>query len=243
MGEKPQRPQPIVDADQHHALLGQGAAVIHGQVAVADAQGAAVNPDHHRPGVSRFGPGPDVQVQAVLAALQLAAAVDAVDDGLPAGRSEGGGVPRLLPGSRASRRLPAQVPHRRRRVGDAAKHPHAVLGFAAHRPVGSGRQIGFSGGNIGGFGGGRRCPVLGAFRAAADERKRCPTKKPNRQIQQASGNDHLFPHGQGAPSAKFNPVPHHQAPPRARRKARRNHKKPAKPMMLLLSAVAAKMPP
>ena len=60
--EEAHHAEAVVDADQHHALLGERAAVVHGQVPVADLQCAAVNPHHHRDRIARGGPRPDVEV-------------------------------------------------------------------------------------------------------------------------------------------------------------------------------------
>src|SRR5205809_7842876 len=73
MREEPERPEAIVEGDDHRTFGGEVLAVIPGQAARPSSETAAIDPHHDRPlVVRRAGAGPDVGVQTVLAACRLA---------------------------------------------------------------------------------------------------------------------------------------------------------------------------
>ena len=127
-----ERPQTVVEGDQHDAMTRQVATHEHRVAASALLKGAAVKPDHDRPArVGRRRRAPDVEVQAVFA-HRLRARVLGVDRagraaGLQALRGQRAGRPHAAPGLDRLRRPPAQRPQRRRRVGNAKKGANAAL--------------------------------------------------------------------------------------------------------------------
>jgi hypothetical protein len=68
MGHEAERPEPVVERDEHDALVREIALHEDRVAAGALLEGAAVEPDHHRP--ARVGGGrgtPYVEIEAVLA--------------------------------------------------------------------------------------------------------------------------------------------------------------------------------
>ena len=128
--QEPEGSEPVVDRDQHHALAGQRRAVEDERRTVADLVAAAVEPDHDRPRTVRAGirGGPEVEVEAVLAAVDLAAAVDrgVGGDPLPAGGAGLMSAPHALPRFGRLWRAPPQIAHRGRSERDAAEHEHVA---------------------------------------------------------------------------------------------------------------------
>src|SRR4051812_49101716 len=98
MHEKAERPHAVVDAHDHDAAFGQLRAVVHRLAARAAAQRAAMDPQEYRR-VAGVGGLPDVEEQAVLAALRQAPEIEAVGLAarLDAGGAELRGVTRALP--------------------------------------------------------------------------------------------------------------------------------------------------
>ena len=119
VGEIAERPEAVVDGDQHHAALGQPRPVVGDVGAVADGQPAAVNPDEHRRAVVRPRRRPDVQVEAVLVHAVDAGVVERPHRGgqraLHARRRGLGRVAHALPGRRRLGGTPPQIAHRRGR--------------------------------------------------------------------------------------------------------------------------------
>ena len=118
MRQKAERTETVVERDDDDiAPVDEPARVVHAAVAVDER--TAMDPNHHRPKLFRRRWSPDVEGQAVLvglpAHLQVAALV------LDAARPHLGGVVHARPGPHRLRRLPAQWPHRRGRIGNAGK--------------------------------------------------------------------------------------------------------------------------
>jgi hypothetical protein len=114
--------EPVVDADQDHAIAREPAAIVVRHSSGSVGEGAAVDPDHRRqPGGRRVG-RPDVQVEAVLA-LDRRLREDRVE-GREIGRLRHRGaererVPGPFPGRGRLRRPEAVGGERRGGVGDA----------------------------------------------------------------------------------------------------------------------------
>ena len=135
VGQEAERAEPVVDGDHDHAVLDQGGRVV--VVALAGHQGATVDPHHDRPvapgGARR---GVDVQVQAVLGGAGHAEGRGR----LRAVRREAGRGAHARPPRGRLRRLPAQVPDRRRRVRDAEELAGPRGRGAAQQPAGGGHH-------------------------------------------------------------------------------------------------------
>lgn len=135
-GEETEGAQAVVEGDDDETFAGEGLAVVAGARAGADAEAAAVDPDQDRAALLGGGcTGPDVEVQAVLAHREVDAG-DLAVGGLRAHRAEGPGRAHAGPGRRGLGRAPARLPHRGRRVGDAAEHGERVVAarYALHQP-------------------------------------------------------------------------------------------------------------
>ena len=133
VGQEAERAQPVVDRHQDDALPSKRRAVEDERRPMPHLVAAAVEPDHDRPRTSvAGGRRPQIEIEAVLAAVEFAAAPDrgVGTDPLPARRAGLQGRTHAVPGRRRLRRPPAQVAHRRRGVGNAAEGEH-VAGWAA----------------------------------------------------------------------------------------------------------------
>ncbi len=68
MREESKHAQPVIDGDQHHALLRQRLAIVAGRRSRTGLIAAGMNPHHHGPPIaSRCGRGPNVEEKAILA--------------------------------------------------------------------------------------------------------------------------------------------------------------------------------
>ena len=124
VGEIAERPEAVVDGDQHHAALRQPRPVVGDVGAVADGQPAAVDPDEHRGAVVRPRRRPDVQVEAVLVHAVDARVVERPHRGgqrvLHARRGRLRRVAHAVPRRRRLGGTPPQIAHRRGRERHAA---------------------------------------------------------------------------------------------------------------------------
>ena len=146
VGEEAEQTQAVVDGHQHHAVPRQLLTIVEGCARRAHDEAAAVDPHHHwAPFVGLARASPHVEIEAVFVLWHRLAAVEALDGGrMRARRRLLRGVPLAFPSGRRHRRLPAQVAHWRRSVGDALEGKHgAVLGAAAAQHAG-GRGDGFA---------------------------------------------------------------------------------------------------
>ncbi|CAM5251001.1 hypothetical protein SVIOM74S_05700 [Streptomyces violarus] len=131
--------QSVVDRDAHHAVAGEGVAVVDGDGGRAPGQGAAVQPDEDgEPGSGIGLRGPDVEVEAVVARHDRIGQV--VREGLGVrgfrrGGAEGAGVVDAVPGREGHGRAEAAGAERGRRVRDAAEDRDSPLVSAAYGPV------------------------------------------------------------------------------------------------------------
>ena len=128
MIEEAQPPQPIIQADDHHAPPGQGRSVVQRRGAGAVDHPPAVNPHHDRRRLTGAGRPPDVQVQTVLAHRQRADAGIAAGRRLDADRPIDAGVALTLPGRRGAGRPPPSRSRRRRGVGNVLERNHVAVG-------------------------------------------------------------------------------------------------------------------
>src|SRR5579859_338786 len=80
MGEPAEYIHPVIHADDHHALLCHGVAIEEGFRGGAVNPATAIDPDQDRQSlIIRSGGCPDVEVQAVLAALNEASRAAIID--------------------------------------------------------------------------------------------------------------------------------------------------------------------
>ncbi len=134
MGQEAQGTQAVVHGDDHRALLGEIIAVVGDGGAAALGVGAAVDPHHHRPlFTGLLGPGPDVQIEAVLRHRRGIRLIHgdvgaALAMRLQAGVAELGGLEHALPRLDRHWRMPAQGADRRLAEGDALEHLDALGG-------------------------------------------------------------------------------------------------------------------
>src|SRR3984885_15567296 len=117
MREKSKPTQPVVDGDQHHALLGQRLSVKTRRRSRPRLITARMNPNHHRTAiVGSDGRSPDVQEQAVLTHVRrLRGWTRAAECGLRAYRSELIAHAHAIPMRYRLRLTPAQHSHWRPR--------------------------------------------------------------------------------------------------------------------------------
>jgi hypothetical protein len=132
MGHEPERPQPVVERDEHDALARQVAPHEDRIAARALLKRATVEPDHHRPArVGGRGRAPYIEIEAVFAHRLLAGelGIDRIvrSPGLQALRRQCGGGSDTVPAPDRLRRLPAQRADRRRRIWNAEKGPHLAV--------------------------------------------------------------------------------------------------------------------
>ena len=88
-----------------------------------------MNPEHHRQLAVAFGIGRriDVQVEAILALSRVRKSHVVVNVPLKAMPSKFGGIPHALPLGQRHWRLPAQIAHRRRRIGQPQERLHLAV--------------------------------------------------------------------------------------------------------------------
>ena len=134
VGQEAQRAQPVVDGDYHHTLLRQLGPVVDGHGARPRLEAAAMDPEHHGQGgrsiilsLHRRRGRPHVQIEAILAGLTYGQIEGLSLRWLRAGRAESDAGALVGPRRHGLRRLPAQVAHRRGRVGDALEDPQVPL--------------------------------------------------------------------------------------------------------------------
>ncbi len=142
MGEKAKMAQSVVDRHHHHVAAGQRQAIVRRQAAGADGKPAAVQPNHHRQRLRCAGGGPDVEIETVFAEAAgiPAAKFAAVVNVLPAGGGKGVGLTHAMPAGGRLRRAPAQRPHGRRGVRNAAPDMDPLLCAPGQRALPGFRQ-------------------------------------------------------------------------------------------------------
>ncbi len=124
-----ERADPVVEADEDHAFLGDVFAAVHRHPAGAEREAAAVDPDDHGQAGAEFGVAarPDVQIQAVLAGRffpEIMIEVVAAQN-LNAFGGHAVGVIDALPGLDRLRLAPAQIASGCGRVGNPEIGLHA----------------------------------------------------------------------------------------------------------------------
>jgi hypothetical protein len=132
MRKEPENAQAVVDRHHHRSLLGEGFAIEPRLRTGACVEAAGVQPeDHGTPLGGRFRGGPDVEIQAVFADARRRGATSAPTR-LHAHRAKLIGATNAFPVSCRLRRMPAQIPHWRRRKRDAFIHTNfrAGIGYA-----------------------------------------------------------------------------------------------------------------
>ncbi len=120
MGIEAKNSEPVIHADHHNTLARQLLTVLPRLRGSSCLKTAAVNPDHYRKlVVPGFRGRPDIQIQAVLAHARVLEHHVPENIVLHAACAE---MVRLLhagPGRNRLRRLPTQIAHRRRGIGNA----------------------------------------------------------------------------------------------------------------------------
>ncbi len=139
MGEESESPEPIVQADDKDALLGEVSAVLPGLRARSSGKTAAVDPHHHGKFFRRGVRGhPQVQVQAVLARPAVIKDHVRENDALHRSRAVLLGLAHAGPRDDGLGRPPAQRSHGRCRIGDPLEGAHLAIRahHALKHPVG-----------------------------------------------------------------------------------------------------------
>ena len=120
----------VVDGDHHRPVGGERHAVVDGGRSRAARVAAAVDPEQHRPRLTRLARGPDVEEQAVLVLGDVPSPV--LDADRPALRR----VAHAFPADDRLGRTPAQVADRGRGVGDTLEGDDRVVASGDGAPDG-----------------------------------------------------------------------------------------------------------
>ena len=129
--KKPENAQPVIHAHDNHALLRQMCPILPRLRSRARGESSPINPNHHRQLRPRsFRRSPHIQRQAVFTAARVVKLHVTVNFSLHAVRAELRNSPHPTPFRRGHRRLPAQLSHRRRSVGDAQKRANRTVFLA-----------------------------------------------------------------------------------------------------------------
>src|SRR5690242_5664505 len=119
MGEEAQQAQAVVHRDKDDALLCEFRSVVERRAAIAEPEGAAMDPHHHRE-ILGAGGREYVEREAILALRGRRANAPAIATlRLRTGRADCFGLAYAGPGLHQLRRFPAQVAERRRGEGNA----------------------------------------------------------------------------------------------------------------------------
>ena len=132
MRQEPERPETIVDTDEHYTLLRKWCAVKNLRTSPTTCMTTAMKPHHHWPRFSlRLSSCPHIQVETILVSVKIASCVHRTvwRRLLPASRTKFSGSPCTLPRFHGCRRLPATFTNRSFSIRDAPKHAHTAAIF------------------------------------------------------------------------------------------------------------------
>ena len=123
-----ERAEPVIERNEHHPPPRVIGAVVHRQAVRPDPQRTAVNPDDHGR-VLRILRRPDIEIEAVFrgAGGRIVVEARSRNGRLDAGGTEAARISYAIPPGGRLRRRPAQIAHRGRGVGNAAKDAQAVF--------------------------------------------------------------------------------------------------------------------